>query len=252
MLVGTISIEKSELLSKYLTRAGIKHHVLNAKNHEREAEIVAQAGQPGQVTISTNMAGRGTDIKLGEGVAELGGLHILGTERHESRRIDNQLRGRSGRQGDMGSSRFYLSLEDDLLRIFGAERISSVMDRIGMEEGQPIEHRLISKAIENAQKRVEGQNFDIRKHLLEYDDVMNRQRQVIYEQRKKVLKGEALWEDVEEMIEEMVEGIVPEYVDEKSHPEEWDLKGLDERIFGLFTLKLNLAEKGRDLTPAGD
>ena len=249
VLVGTISIEKSELLSKYLTRTGIKHHVLNAKNHEREAEIVAQAGQPGQVTISTNMAGRGTDIKLGEGVAELGGLHILGTERHESRRIDNQLRGRSGRQGDMGSSRFYLSLEDDLLRIFGAERISSVMDRIGMEEGEPIEHRLISKAIENAQKRVEGQNFDIRKHLLEYDDVMNRQRQVIYEQRKKVLKGEALWGDVEEMIEEMVERIVPEYVDEKSHPEEWDLKGLDERIFGHFTLKLNLAEKGRDLAP---
>jgi preprotein translocase subunit SecA len=249
VLVGTISIEKSELLSKYLTRTGIKHHVLNAKNHEREAEIVAQAGQPGQVTISTNMAGRGTDIKLGERVAELGGLHILGTERHESRRIDNQLRGRSGRQGDMGSSRFYLSLDDDLLRIFGAERIASVMDRIGMEEGQPIEHRLISKAIENAQKRVEGQNFDIRKHLLEYDDVMNRQRQVIYEQRKKVLKGEALWKDVEEMVEEMIEGIVPEYVDEKSHPEEWDLKGLDERIFRHFTLKLNLTEKGRDLTP---
>ncbi|MDP2268429.1 MAG: preprotein translocase subunit SecA, partial [Deltaproteobacteria bacterium] len=165
VLVGTISIEKSELLSKYLTRTGIKHHVLNAKNHEREAEIVAQAGQEGMVTISTNMAGRGTDIKLGEGVAELGGLHILGTERHESRRIDNQLRGRSGRQGDMGSSRFYLSLEDDLLRIFGAERISSVMDRIGIEENQPIEHNLISRAIENAQKRVEGQNFEIRKHL---------------------------------------------------------------------------------------
>ena len=249
VLVGTISIEKSELLSLYLTRAGIKHHVLNAKNHEREAEIVAQAGQPGQVTISTNMAGRGTDIKLGEGVAELGGLHILGTERHESRRIDNQLRGRSGRQGDKGSSRFYLSLEDDLLRIFGAERIASVMDRIGMEEGQPIEHRLISKAIENAQKRVEGQNFDIRKHLLEYDDVMNRQRQVIYEQRKKVLKGEALWEDLEEMIEEMVPSVVQEYVDAKSHPEEWDLKGLDERVFKHFTLKLNLAETGLELTP---
>ncbi|HQP28912.1 MAG TPA: preprotein translocase subunit SecA, partial [Syntrophales bacterium] len=183
VLVGTISIAKSELLSKYLTRAGIKHHVLNAKNHEREAEIIAQAGQRSAVTISTNMAGRGTDIKLGEGVADLGGLHILGTERHESRRIDNQLRGRSGRQGDMGSSRFYLSLEDDLLRIFGAERISSIMNRVGMEEGEPIEHRLISRAIENAQKRVEGQNFDIRKHLLDYDDVMNRQRQVIYEQR---------------------------------------------------------------------
>jgi preprotein translocase subunit SecA len=249
VLVGTISIEKSELLSKYLTRKGVKHHVLNAKNHEREAEIVALAGQPGQVTISTNMAGRGTDIKLGEGVAGLGGLHILGTERHESRRIDNQLRGRSGRQGDMGSSRFYLSLEDDLLRIFGAERISAVMDRIGMEEGQPIEHRLISKAIENAQKRVEGQNFDIRKHLLEYDDVMNRQRQVIYEQRKKVLKGEALWDDVEEMVQEMVEEMVPEYVDEKRHPEDWDLKGLDEEIFRHFTLKLDLAGTGRELGP---
>jgi preprotein translocase subunit SecA len=249
VLVGTISIEKSELLSKYLTRTGVKHHVLNAKNHEREAEIVAQAGQPGQVTISTNMAGRGTDIKLGEGVADLGGLHILGTERHESRRIDNQLRGRSGRQGDMGSSRFYLSLEDDLLRIFGAERISAVMDRIGMEEGQPIEHRLISKAIENAQKRVEGQNFDIRKHLLEYDDVMNRQRQVIYEQRKKVLKGEALWDDVEEMLEEIVEEMLPEYVDEKRHPEDWDLKGLEEEIFRHFTLKLNLAGTARELGP---
>ena len=203
VLVGTISIEKSELLSKYLSRTGIKHHVLNAKHHEKEAEIIAQAGQPGMVTISTNMAGRGTDIKLGEGVAELGGLHILGTERHESRRIDNQLRGRSGRQGDLGSSRFYLSLEDDLLRIFGAERISSIMDRIGMEENQPIEHKLISKAIENAQKRVEAHNFDIRKHLLEFDDVMNRQRQVIYEQRKRVLKGEELWSDVEEMIEEL-------------------------------------------------
>ena len=190
VLVGTISIEKSELLSKYLSRTGIKHHVLNAKHHEKEAEIIAQAGQPGMVTISTNMAGRGTDIKLGEGVAEVGGLHILGTERHESRRIDNQLRGRSGRQGDLGSSRFYLSLEDDLLRIFGAERISSIMDRIGMEENQPIEHKLISRAIENAQKRVEAHNFDIRKHLLEFDDVMNRQRQVIYEQRKRVLKGE--------------------------------------------------------------
>jgi preprotein translocase subunit SecA len=249
VLVGTISIEKSELLSQYLTRRGIKHHVLNAKNHEREAEIVAQAGQPGQVTISTNMAGRGTDIKLGEGVAALGGLHILGTERHESRRIDNQLRGRSGRQGDGGSSRFYLSLEDDLLRIFGAERISSVMDRIGIEEGQPIEHRLISRAIENAQKRVEGQNFDIRKHLLDYDNVMNRQRQVIYEQRKKVLKGEELWKDLEEIVEEIVEETVPEYIDEKKHPEEWDLKGLDDRIFKHFTLRLNLAEQSGERSP---
>jgi preprotein translocase subunit SecA len=246
VLVGTISIEKSELLSKYLSRTGIKHHVLNAKNHEKEAEIVAQAGQPGMVTISTNMAGRGTDIKLGEGVAELGGLHILGTERHESRRIDNQLRGRSGRQGDMGSSRFYLSLEDDLLRIFGAERISSIMDRVGMEENEPIEHKLISKAIEGAQKRVEGHNFDIRKHLLEYDDVMNRQRQVIYEQRKKVLKGEELWSDIEEMIEEIVGDMVEICIDEKAHHEDWNLKGLDDMVFKHFSLRLNLSESGRD------
>ncbi len=245
VLVGTISIEKSELLSKYLTRAGIKHHVLNAKNHEKEAEIIALAGQPGQVTISTNMAGRGTDIRLGEGVAELGGLHILGTERHESRRIDNQLRGRSGRQGDKGSSRFYLSLEDDLLRIFGAERISGIMDRIGMQEGEPIEHNLISKAIESAQRRVEGQNFDIRKHLLEYDDVMNRQRQVIYEQRKKVLKGDSLWEDLEQMIEEILEEILPDYIDEKRHPDDWNLSGLDDEIFHRFGLKLNLSETAR-------
>ena len=248
VLVGTISIEKSELLSRYLSRTGIKHHVLNAKHHEKEAEIIAQAGQPGMVTISTNMAGRGTDIKLGEGVAEVGGLHILGTERHESRRIDNQLRGRSGRQGDLGSSRFYLALEDDLLRIFGAERISSIMDRIGMEENQPIEHNLISKAIENAQKRVEAHNFDIRKHLLEFDDVMNRQRQVIYEQRKKVLKGEELWTDVEEMLQELVEQIVSEYIDEKAHPEEWNLKGLDDIVFKQFSLRLNFSETGRNLS----
>jgi len=246
VLVGTISIEKSELLSKYLSRTGIKHHILNAKNHEKEAEIVAQAGQPGMVTISTNMAGRGTDIKLGEGVAELGGLHILGTERHESRRIDNQLRGRSGRQGDMGSSRFYLSLEDDLLRIFGAERISSIMDRVGMEENQPIEHKIISKAIENAQKRVEGHNFDIRKHLLEFDDVMNRQRQVIYEQRKKVLKGEELWSDIEKMLEEITGYIVGDCIDEKAHPEDWNLQGLDDMVFKQFSLRLNLAEAGKE------
>ncbi|WP_011417480.1 preprotein translocase subunit SecA [Syntrophus aciditrophicus] len=244
VLVGTISIEKSELLSKYLTQTGIQHHVLNAKNHEKEAEIVSQAGQPGQVTISTNMAGRGTDIKLGERVAELGGLHILGTERHESRRIDNQLRGRSGRQGDMGSSRFYLSLEDDLLRIFGAEKISSIMDKIGIEENQPIEHKLISRAIENAQKRVEGQNFDIRKHLLEYDDVMNRQRQVIYEQRRNVLKGDELREDLLDMIEEVVEDFVPEYVDEKRHPDEWNLKGLEDRVLKQFSLRLDFSKSG--------
>jgi len=245
VLVGTISIEKSELLSKYLSKNGIKHNILNAKNHEKEAEIIAQAGQPGSVTISTNMAGRGTDIKLGEGVAELGGLHILGTERHESRRIDNQLRGRSGRQGDKGSSRFYLSLEDDLLRIFGAERISSVMDRIGVEEGQPIEHSLISKAIEGAQKRVEGQNFDIRKHLLEYDDVMNRQRQVVYEQRRNVLDGGDLWPTVDDMLKEVVEDIVYDYLDEKVRPDEWDIKGLSDIIYKQFSLKWNIDNTDR-------
>ncbi|MDD4356626.1 MAG: preprotein translocase subunit SecA [Smithellaceae bacterium] len=241
VLIGTISIEKSELLSKYLSRAGVKHHVLNAKNHEREAEIVAQAGQPGQVTISTNMAGRGTDIKLGENVAQLGGLHILGTERHESRRIDNQLRGRSGRQGDMGSSRFYLSLEDDLLRVFGADRISSVMETVGIEEGQPIEHKYISRAIENAQKRVEGQNFDIRKHLLDYDDVMNNQRKVVYEQRKKVLRGEDLWSDIEEMVEEITGDLLTEFTGEKSHPQEWNLKSLEDAIFKQFNLRLEIS-----------
>jgi preprotein translocase subunit SecA len=240
VLIGTISIEKSELLGKHLTRAGVKHHVLNAKNHEREAEIVAQAGQPGQVTISTNMAGRGTDIKLGENVAELGGLHILGTERHESRRIDNQLRGRAGRQGDNGSSRFYLSLEDDLLRVFGADRISSVMDTVGIEEGQPIEHKYISRAIENAQKRVEGQNFDIRKHLLDYDDVMNNQRKVVYEQRKKVLRGDNLWSDVEEMVEEITGDLLFEFAGDKSHPTDWNLKSLDDALFKQFNLRLDV------------
>lgn len=238
VLVGTISIEKSELLSKQLSKRGIKHNVLNAKNHEKEAEIIAQAGQPGAVTISTNMAGRGTDIKLGEGVADVGGLHILGTERHESRRIDNQLRGRSGRQGDKGSSRFYLSLEDDLLRIFGAERISSVMDRIGVEKGEPIEHNLISKAIESAQKRVEGQNFEIRKHLIEYDDVMNRQRQVIYEQRRNVLDGDDLWSTVNDMLQEIVEDLVNDFLDEKVRPDEWDLQGLGDAVYKQFYLRL--------------
>jgi len=237
VLVGTISIEKSELLSKYLSKRGIRHNILNAKNHEREAEIIAQAGQPGSVTISTNMAGRGTDIKLGEGVADVGGLHILGTERHESRRIDNQLRGRSGRQGDDGSSRFYLSLDDDLLRIFGAERISSVMDKIGVEEGEPIEHNLISKAIEGAQRRVEGQNFEIRKHLLEYDDVMNRQRQVIYEQRKNVLDGNDLWPTVNDMLHEIVEDLVCDYLDNKIRPDEWDLNGLSDAIYNQFYMR---------------
>ena len=242
VLVGTITVEKSELLSRQLAKFGIKHNVLNAKNHEKEAEIVAQAGQTGMVTISTNMAGRGTDIKLGESVADKGGLHILGTERHESRRIDNQLRGRSGRQGDNGSSRFYLSLEDDLLRIFGAERISSIMDKIGLEEGEPIEHNLISKAIENAQRRVEGQNFEIRKHLLEFDDVMNTQREVIYKQRREVLGEKDLWPIVDEMIEEVTENVVDEFCEEKTHPDEWNLKGLDDALYRQFLLKYHYVD----------
>jgi preprotein translocase subunit SecA len=243
VLVGTISIEKSERLSKVLSRQGIKHSVLNAKNHQLEAEIVARAGQKEVVTISTNMAGRGTDIVLGEGVTALGGLHILGTERHESRRIDNQLRGRSGRQGDPGSSRFYLSLEDDLLRIFGSDRISGLMGKMGMEEGEPIEHSLISKAIENAQRRVEGHNFEIRKHLLEYDDVMNQQREVVYGQRRKVLEGEGLREMIQEMTEDLIGEIVDLFVNEKVPPEEWDLKGLSDKLFQQFSVKVSLEGK---------
>ncbi|MCF8062593.1 MAG: preprotein translocase subunit SecA [Deltaproteobacteria bacterium] len=234
VLVGTISIEKSEMLSKMLKRAGIPHSVLNAKHHEKEAEIIAQAGQPKTVTISTNMAGRGTDIVLGEGVTELGGLHILGTERHESRRIDNQLRGRAGRQGDPGSSRFYLSLEDDLLRIFGSDRIASIMERFGMEEGEPIEAGMISKAIENAQRKVEAHNFDIRKHLLEYDDVMNKQREIIYSLRRDVLMGEGLEEIIREMMEAKIEDLLMRFTDPKSHPEDWDIQGLKESASRLF------------------
>jgi len=239
VLVGTISIEKSEILSKMLKRAGVPHSVLNAKHHQMEAEIIAQAGQKKTVTISTNMAGRGTDIVLGDGVTGLGGLHILGTERHESRRIDNQLRGRSGRQGDPGSSRFYMSLEDDLLRIFGSDRISSIMERLGMEEGQPIEATLISRAIENAQKRVEAHNFDIRKHLLEYDDVMNKHREIIYSLRKNILSGDGLAEIIQEMVDERIDSIVAEFIDPKTHPEEWDITGLSEavvRVFGFLPM----------------
>jgi preprotein translocase subunit SecA len=236
VLVGTISIEKSEMLSKMLKRSGIPHSVLNAKHHEREAEIIAGAGQAKTVTISTNMAGRGTDIVLGEGVVELGGLHVLGTERHESRRIDNQLRGRSGRQGDPGSSRFYLSLEDDLLRIFGSDRMSSIMGRMGMEEGEPIEHKLISRAIENAQKKVEAHNFDIRKHLLEYDNVMNQHREIIYSLRKDILRGEGVGEIIHDMIEQKAEDLVGKWIDPKVYPEDWDIASLKEncaRVFGI-------------------
>jgi preprotein translocase subunit SecA len=272
VLVGTISIEKSERLSQMLKRRGIPHNVLNAKHHEQEAEIIAQAGRVGAVTISTNMAGRGTDILLGgnskflaktmvdekddgeafqkayekalavvrkekEKVIQVGGLHVLGTERHEARRIDNQLRGRSGRQGDPGSSRFYLSLEDDLLRIFGSERISHIMDRLGIEEDQPIEHRLVTKAIENAQKRVEAHNFEIRKNLLEYDNVMNQQREVIYSQRREVLAGEDLKDSMTEVIEEQAEGMINLYAEEKVHPEDWDLKGLQDAIYQQFSFR---------------
>ena len=196
ILVGTISIEKSELLSKMLSRRGVPHEVLNAKYHEKEAQIIAKAGQRGAVTISTNMAGRGTDIVLGEGVTGLGGLHVIGTERHESRRIDNQLRGRSGRQGDPGSSQFYIAMEDELMRLFGSDRIMGMVDKLGFDDTQPIEHPILSKSIESAQKKVEARNFDIRKHVLQYDDVMNKQREVIYAQRRQVLEGESLKEQV--------------------------------------------------------
>jgi preprotein translocase subunit SecA len=239
VLVGTISIDVSEDFSKQLKKRGIKHTVLNAKNHEKEAEIIALAGQKGAVTISTNMAGRGTDIVLGDGVIELGGLHILGTERHESRRIDNQLRGRSGRQGDPGSSRFYLALADDLLRIFGGERITGIMEKLGMEDGEPIENKMISKAIENAQAKVEGHNFDIRKQLLEYDDVMNQQREVVYRQRREALNGKSLKPAIEEMIHEKAEEIAYGYTEEKMHPEEWDWKGIKKAVFKQFNFRLD-------------
>ncbi len=275
VLVGTISIEKSERLSSYLSKHGIKHNVLNAKYHEKEAEIIAQAGRKGAVTIATNMAGRGTDILLGgnpdflfkrilyqeenlpdekkleiyeqikadceknkQEVIALGGLHIIGTERHESRRIDNQLRGRAGRQGDPGSSRFYLSLEDDLLRIFASERISNLMLKLGMEEGVPIEHRMVTRSIENAQKKVEAHNFEIRKQLLEYDDVMNKQREVIYQHRRAVLAGENLKEDVLEMMDEVIRSLVDVYCSEDRYPEEWDFKGLADAMQAQFALDI--------------
>lgn len=281
VLVGTISIEKSERLSALLKRKGVPHAVLNAKYHEKEAEIVAQAGRKGAVTIATNMAGRGTDILLGgnpeflfkqyhaqhpdaepqvleaakekikktcesekQEVIALGGLHIIGTERHESRRIDNQLRGRSGRQGDPGSSRFYLALEDDLLRIFGSDRISNLMGRLGMEEGVPIEHRMVTRAIENAQKRVESHNFDIRKQLLEYDDVMNKQRTVIYNRRREVLFGEQVKEDLKEIREEQIDEILGLYCPEGAYPEEWDTDGLLETLSHQFNLSFTKDELG--------
>ncbi|MFI5223430.1 MAG: preprotein translocase subunit SecA, partial [Nitrospirales bacterium] len=275
VLVGTISIEKSERLAGYLSRNGVKHNVLNAKQHEREAEIIAQAGHKGAVTIATNMAGRGTDILLGgnpdfmfkqilyreenlpdarkleifeeiradcekdkQEVIAAGGLHILGTERHESRRIDNQLRGRAGRQGDPGSSRFYLSLEDDLMRIFASERVSQLMLKLGMEEGVPIEHGMVTRAIANAQKKVEAHHFEIRKQLLEYDDVMNKQREVIYQHRRAVLGGSNLKDDLRNMIDGLVESALNIYCPAEQYSEEWDLKGLAELMHGQFNLDI--------------
>ena len=234
ILIGTTSITQSEELSDMLLRAGVPHKVLNAKHHEKEAEIVADAGQMGMVTIATNMAGRGTDITLGEGVPELGGLAILGTERHESRRIDNQLRGRAGRQGDPGSSQFFLSLEDDLMRIFGADNITGIMDKLGMEEDEPIEHSLITKSIERAQKKVEDHNYNIRKYVLEYDDVMNQQREVLYEQRRRILRNESLLDTINEMIDKLVTESVDAYADEKLYPEEWDYEGLYKHLSQYF------------------
>src|SRR5215467_3690680 len=224
VLVGTVSVEKSERLARMLEKRGVRHNVLNAKQHEREAAIVAEAGQPGAVTIATNMAGRGTDIVLGEGVAQNGGLHIIGTERHESRRIDNQLRGRAGRQGAPGSSRFYISLEDDLMRIFGpaADRIGSLMDRLEVE---PIEHKWVAGSIENAQKKVEGMNFDTRKHVVEYDDVMNKQRAIIYEERQKVLEGADTRQNILDYTRDIIEKGVEAHC-EGRHPENWDIEGL--------------------------
>ena len=226
ILIGTTSITQSEELSTILKKRGIPHNVLNAKFHEKEAEIVADAGQRDAVTIATNMAGRGTDIKLGDGVPELGGLFIIGTERHESRRIDNQLRGRSGRQGDPGESRFYLSLEDDLMRLFASDNIAKVMDKLGMEEDEPIEHSLITKSIEHAQKKVEARNFDIRKHVLEYDDVMNQQREIMYGERRKILKGENLRENIIGMVNHIIKQELNQYANEKLYPEEWQLDEL--------------------------
>lgn len=278
VLVGTISIEKSEILSSLLKRQGIPHNILNAKNHEREAEIVAQAGRKAAVTISTNMAGRGTDILLGgnpeflarkvcklgsddrdypaqlekaqvqcaaehDEVVDVGGLHILGTERHEARRIDNQLRGRAGRQGDPGSSRFYLALEDDLLRIFGSERISGIMTKLGMEEDQPIEHSMITKAIENAQRKVEAHHFDIRKHLLEYDDVMTKQREVIYNQRREVLETEDIHELVKEMHTEVLEEIFDTSIPAEAYADDWDLEGLTEAVMHQYGLHISLTSE---------
>src|SRR5262249_19778745 len=240
VLVGTIAVETSEYLSELLKRQGIAHNVLNAKEHAREAEIIKDAGQPHAVTIATNMAGRGVDIKLGDGVVDLGGLYVLGTERHEARRIDNQLRGPSGRQGDPGESRFYLSGEDDLVRLFAGERIKRIMERFKIPEDQPMEASILSRQIENAQKKVEEQNFVARKNVLKYDDVMNTQRKVIYVQRRGVLEGDDMSEQVKEWIDEVVQRTVEQFTQEE-YAEEWDLEALCKGMEALY---------GTDITPA--
>jgi preprotein translocase subunit SecA len=237
VLVGTITIEKSELLSSMLKREGIPHQVLNAKYHEKEAEIVALAGQMGAVTIATNMAGRGTDIQLGEGVKELGGLKIIGTERHESRRIDNQLRGRAGRQGDPGESRFFISMEDDLMRLFGSDRTKEMVEKMGIGEDEPIEHNMLAKAIESAQKKVEGNNFATRKRLLEYDEVMNEQREIIYRERKRVLMGENLRDSIQNMIDQIIDRTVDRYIADETPVDQWDMVGFNEGIHEIIPLK---------------
>ncbi|HEX5699119.1 MAG TPA: SEC-C metal-binding domain-containing protein, partial [Rubrobacter sp.] len=228
ILVGTVSVDVSERLSALLNRRGIAHNVLNAKQHEREAEIIAGAGERGAVTIATNMAGRGTDIKLGDGVSELGGLYVLGTERHEARRIDNQLRGRSGRQGDPGESRFYLSFEDELLRLFGGQKMQGIIERIGLEEDVPIEAGMISNSVRRAQEQVESRNFQMRKRILEYDDVLNKQRQVIYAIRRDILMGEDV--DTKSYVEDVLTEVVSEYVSENVYPEDWDLEALTTEV----------------------
>src|SRR5213078_2373758 len=236
ILVGTISVEVSEHLSRLLKKAGIIHSVLNAKYHQQEAEIVARAGQRSAVTIATNMAGRGTDIKLGPGVADLGGLHVLATERHEARRIDRQLRGRCARQGDPGSSHFFIALEDDLMRLFGSDRIVKVMERVGLEEGQELEHPLLNRSIQTAQKRVEQHNFQIRKRTLEYDDVMNKQREIIYGFRNEIIHANDVRDRLMDVMEEVVVQKVMQFTSAEQQPEEWNVRGLADWVNITFPL----------------
>ena len=252
VLVGTISVEISEMLSGMLTRRGIEHNVLNAKNHAREAEIIRHAGEPGAVTIATNMAGRGVDIKLGDGVSDVGGLYIVGTERHESRRIDNQLRGRSGRQGDPGRSRFFLSAEDDLIRIFAGDRIYKILDRLGPGDDLPIEARMLTKTVEGAQKKVEEQNFNIRKRVLDYDDVLNKQREVIYSERRRVLEGEDLGDQARDWIAETLVEVVEQYGDEDSLPADWDVEALFGALQGYYPVSFGPADISEDLEDEED